>query len=277
MPEHKHPEVFDVLSCEFGCNVGPASGTSQTVFDVMETMREVEKEAKSRRKTGVFRGGVDRLFSKFDEDLNINDFMRSYKPLKPTPMPTESQLNAAFESMGKHTEADRNYDCHACGYRSCKDMAIAVCRGLNNPNNCIVHAKSVLIARHSELASQHERLAEITNECLELAEHLKKDMESITSNMDTINDSTAKTSERAGVVNDLLKNIVTFCNNNSTMDANSVKQMVNILEMTISAFSMLDDNVNRTNESSAVINQMIGEIKKLVDEINETLIRTQEA
>ena len=74
MPEHKHPEVFDVLSCEFGCNVGPASGTNQTVFDVMATMREVEKEAKKKRKTGLFRSGDDKLFKKFDEKLNISDY-----------------------------------------------------------------------------------------------------------------------------------------------------------------------------------------------------------
>ena len=49
MPAFKHPEVFDVLSCEFGCNVGPGTGTKQTVFDVMAYMREIEREAKSRR------------------------------------------------------------------------------------------------------------------------------------------------------------------------------------------------------------------------------------
>ena len=278
MPEHKHPEVFDVLSCEFGCNVGPASDTEQTVFDVMATMREVEKEAKSRRKkSGVFRGSEDKLFAKFDDELNINDFMRNYKPLKPSPLPSDEQLDAVFESMGKHTDADRNFNCHACGYKSCKDMAIAICRGLNNPENCIVHAKSVLVARHSELTAQHERLAEITDECLALATRLKNDMKDITDNMNTIGESNAKTSERARVVNDLLKNIVTFCNDNSTMDADSVKQMITILEMTISAFSALDDNVNATNASSNVINQMINEITKLVDEINQTLIQTQKA
>lgn len=275
MPEYKHPEVFDVLSCEFGCNVGPASGTEQTVFDVMATMREVEKEAKSRRKTGVFRSGEDRLFRKFDEELRLEDFMRNYKPLKPTPQPTEKQLDAVFESMGKHTEADRHFDCHACGYRSCKDMAIAICRGLNNPNNCIVHAKTVLMARHSALATQHERLAEITNECLELSEKLKNDVKNINDNMATIGDSTAKTSERATVVNDLLRNIVTFCNDNDTMDADSVRQMVSILETTIKAFGALDDNVNTTNESSGVINKLVVEITKLVDEINDTLVKTQ--
>ncbi len=277
MPEFKHPEVFDVLSCEFGCNVGPASGTEQTVFDVMATMREVEKEAKKRRKTGVFRNGEDRLFKHFDEVLDPKDFVRTYKPAKPTPMPTEKQLDAVFEQMGKHTEADRNFNCHACGYRSCRDMAIAISRGLNNPNNCIVHAKSVLLARHSALASQHEKLAEITNECLELSERLKRDIGDITKNMDTIGDSTAKTSERAAVVNDLLRNVVAFCEDNSTMDADSVTQLIGILETTIGAFSALDDNVSATNESSGEIHSMIDEITKLVDKINETLCKTQEA
>lgn len=271
MPEFKHPELFDVLSCEFGCNIGPASGTDQTVFDVMATMREVEKEAKKRRKAGFMGRGDDKLFKKFDEELKLSDFFRTYKPATPTPIPTESQLDSIFESLGKHTEADRNFNCHACGYRSCREMAIAIFRGLNTPDNCIVHAKSVLIAKHSALAAQHEKLAEITYECLELSEQLKRDVDMIGENMDNIEDSTTKTSERAGVVNNLLKNIVSFCNDNSTMDADSVGQLVSILETTISAFSALDENINTTNASSNIINKAIMKITKLVDEINETL------
>ena len=277
MPEYKHPEVFDVLSCEFGCNVGPASGTSQTVFDVMSTMREVEKEAKKRRKTtGPFRFGEDKLFKRFDEMLDIADFMRNYTPMNPSPIPTGKQLDAVYSMMGKHTEADRNYNCHACGYRSCREMAIAICRGLNTPENCIVHAKSVLIARHSELAIQHEKLAEITNECLELSEKLKHDINQITENVNTIGKSTSKTSQKAGQVNDLLNNIIMFCNANESMDAEGVQQMAVILQTTIKAFSVLDDNVNTTNKSTAIINNSIAEITRLIDEINITLHKTEQ-
>ncbi|MBR6046147.1 MAG: 4Fe-4S binding protein [Ruminococcus sp.] len=275
MPEFKHPEVFDVLSCEFGCNVGPASGTKQTVFDVMATMREIEKEAKKRRKTGVFGGGQDKLFKKFDDELRIGDFMRGYKPTTPTPLPTDRQLDAVFEMMGKHTEEERNFNCHACGYRSCKDMAIAICRGLNTADNCIVHAKTVLTARHSELTAQHELLSEITNECLTLSDKLREDLKNINSNMDTIGDSTAKTSERAGVVNELLTNVIAFCNANPTMDASSTKQLVEILETTLDAFNALDDNVNVTNESSETIRGSITEISRLVDSINDSLRKSE--
>lgn len=276
MPEFKHPEVFDVLSCEFGCNIGPAAGnTAQTMFDVMTIMKEIEKNAKERRKTSGFRGGGDdKLFKKFDDELKIADFMRNYRPSKTTPVPTEKQLEGIYEMMGKHTESDRHYNCHSCGYTSCRDMAIAIFRGLNTPDNCIVHAKSVLVAKHSALAAQHERLEEITTECLELSDKLKADISAINENMNTIGESNAATSERASVVNSLLKNVVTFCNSNSTMDTATVQQLVSILETTISAFSALDDNVNTTNESSAMIKKSIDEITTVIDKINDELHKT---
>lgn len=274
MPDFKHPEVFDVLSCEFGCNVGPGSDTKQTMFDVMATMREIEKDTKKKRKTGAF-GGADKLFEKFDKDLKVSDFMRTYQAVTPTPPPTDRQLDAVFEMMGKHTDEERNFNCHACGYKSCKDMATAICRGLNSADNCVVHAKTVLTARHSDLTRQHELLSEITNECLTLSDKLKSSLVSINSNMDTIGDSTHKTSERANVVNDLLTNVIDFCKANTTMDSGSVGQLVEILETTLDAFKALDENVNVTNESSDVIRSSISEISGLVDNINENLKKTE--
>ncbi|MBQ1518540.1 MAG: 4Fe-4S binding protein [Ruminococcus sp.] len=279
MPEAKHPQVYDVLSCEFGCNIGPGTGNNLTGFDVMATMRGVEQEAKSRRKsTGIMGRGEDRLFKKFEEelDLQINDFFRTYRPTMPTPAPTDAQLEAIYEKMGKHTEADRKYDCHACGYNSCRDMAIAIFRGLNTPSNCIVHAKSVLLARHSAITKQQEYLADITSECLELSAKLKNDISKISDNLSDIGDFTNSTGERADVVKDLLENVVEFCRQNPTMDEDSVVQLTGILETTINAFSALDDNVVSTHESSEAIHQSIADITELVEKINETLIKTEE-
>ena len=173
-----------------------------------------------------------------------------------------------------HTEEDRSYDCHACGYATCRDMAIAIYRGLNTPDNCIVHAKSVLLARHSVLNRQNEKLAEITEEVLALSDKLKENVSKITDNMQNIGESTSATSDRAAVVKDLLENVVSFCNDNSTMDADSVSQLTSILETTIDAFSALDDNVTITNESSETINASINDIISLVGDINEVLVKT---
>ena len=277
MSESKHPQVFDVLSCEFGCNVGPATGTNQSVFDVMATMRSIEADAKSRRKSGGLMGrGEDKLFKKFDDELRLADFFRTYKPSMPSPVPTDAQLDPIFEKMGMHTDNERKYDCHACGYNSCRDMAIAIFRGLNTPSNCIVHAKSVLLARHSALTKQHERLSEITAECLEISSKLKTNIANIGESTSNIRESTAATEERATVVKDLLENVVEFCRQNPTMDGDSVEQLTGILETTIDAFSSLYDNTNLTKESSKVINDTIADIVKLVEDINKTLVKTED-
>ena len=276
MPESKHPQVFDVLSCEFGCNVGPAAKTNQTVFDVMAIMRKVERDAKNRRKSGFMGRGDDKLFKRFDDELRLSDFLRNYKPSVPTPIPSEQQLEPIYAKMGKHTKEDKEYNCHACGFDSCRDMAIAIARGLNTPENCVIHAKSVLLARHSALALQHEKLAEITSECLELSGKLKEDVTNITSSMNSIDESTSATKERATVVKDLLQNIVTFCSENPTMDSESVNQLIGILNMTIDAFSALDDNVSITNESSEAISNSISEITSLVEDLNKVLVKTTE-
>ena len=129
----------------------------------------------------------------------------------------------------------------------------------------------MLTARHSNLQKQHELLSEITSECLALSDKLKESLVNINTNMDTIGDSTHKTSERANVVNDLLTSVIAFCKSNTTMDAGSVGQLVEILETTLDAFKDLDNNVNVTNESSDIIRESIKDISGLVDSINENL------
>lgn len=270
----KRPDVFDTLSCEFGCNLGPAAETKNTPFDVMKIMRDIERDAKKRRKTNVFRPGEDKLFKKFDEEFSIEDFLRTYKTSNTSPIPSEKQLDAIYKLMGKNTQAEKCYDCRACGYNSCHDMATAICRGLNTPNNCVVHAKSELTARHTELAANQEKLIENKEICITLSKELKSKMDSIKSNLAAITESTNKTSERSRVVNDLLTNIITFCQNNETLNAEGINQMIVILETTLKAFNGLDENITTTNKSSGLIKQSVAEVKELIESINKTLSET---
>jgi len=277
MPEGKHPQVFDVLSCEFGCNVGPAAKTDQTLFDVMDVMRKVENEAKNRRKSGFMGRGEDKLFKRFDEELRPSDFVRNYKPAVPSPLPSQQQLDEVYKKLGKVTQEDKEYNCHACGFNSCKEMAVAIARGLNLPENCIVHAKAAMGSAPSvSTDGSSEEFKAITAECLELSEKLKADIDNITSSTGMIDESTSATKERAATVKDLLRNVVTFCSDNPTMDSDSVDQLIGILNTTIEAFSALDDNVSVTTESSEAINQSAAKISSLVESINKALGKTAE-
>ena len=251
MPEQKLPKILDILSFEYGCNMGPASTSDQSCYETLKTMRDIEEEARARRKTtgGVFRNTEDKLFRRFDEELKISDFLRSYKPTKPSMLPSDAQLEPIFASMDLNTEKERCIDCSACGFKSCREMATAIFRGLNVPDNCIHHAKTALSGGGGG------------QENYQLSSELKAAVIGIQNDVDEINKSADSTGERAKVVNDLLHNIVAFCNNNPVMDESSVKMLTSILETTMTALSAFNQNVTETQGATKSISDAIAKLK----------------
>lgn len=274
MPEFKHPEVFDVLSCEFGCNTGPATCTNQTIFDIMATMRDVEKETKKKRKTALFNANADKQFKQFDDNLNYKNFLRTYNPRTKSQPVYESQLDDIFKSMGKITTADKHFNCHACGYKSCVDMATAIYRGLNVPDNCIVHAKQVLNERHNALTNEHDQLTKMVACSRSFSDNLVQDIEIITEGIHTINDSNLGISKKAKNVHELLTKMVEFCGQHDELDNETLLKLSNFLERTASAFLTLDSNVTETAQSTEAISESIDELTRVVEELNVMLHET---
>lgn len=280
LSENNKPEVFDVLSCEHGCNVGAGTGSVRTVFDVNATMREVEKEAKSRRKTsgGFFRGAEDKLFKEFDNELNINDFLRQYTAAVPSPLPNMQVLEPIFNSMGKHTENERNFNCHACGYRSCREMATAISRGLNVPDNCAVYAKNVLAKQKEDLQARHVALAVMTEQVSALSERLNVDINTISEKMGAIRTTNGKTVDRAKDVKNLMTQLREFGENFKGLsddDISDVKsimsQLVEVMDAVLGAFEGVDEFVSASDTETSAVDAQIDNMKQLVQEINSVL------
>ena len=194
--DSNRPEIMDVISCEYGCAMGPAADIKSSPFTVMKLINNLESEAKKRRKTSVFRQAEDKLFKKFDEELQVEDFMRTNKPQMTSPIPSDVQLDTVFKMMGKDTDAAKCYDCRACGYNSCREMATAICRGLNSPNNCIIRSKDLLVELQKGINEQEEKYTEITNKCRDLFEDLQEKFGNVKTNAVTLEESSAKTSEK---------------------------------------------------------------------------------
>lgn len=278
LPEIKKPEVFDVLSCEFGCNVGAGTGTKRTIFDAMETMREVEKEAKSRRKVGgglFFRGAEDKLFKKFDDELNLKDFLRDYKGGKSSRTPAESDIMEIFKKMGKTTETEQKFDCHACGYRSCRDMAIAIYRGLNVPENCS-RAKNILISK------QHKELEEITSQIAEMSISLNGDVQGISQNMNDIRSFNQKSIGRTASVKDLMLRLKEYSHQLDDLRAMpedtatlTLEQFKEAMSAVISAFDGVDEFMKTSNEETTAVDGRLSEIQSIIDDINDALEKTK--
>ncbi len=256
MPEQKQPQIFDVLSCEYGCNNGPASNSDQSCFEMFRSMHDIEVEARARRKTtgGVFRNSEDKLFRRFDEELKVSDFLRSYKPTKPSIVPSNAQLEPIFASLDMTTDKERCIDCSACGYQSCREMATAIFRGLNTPDNCIYHTKNAMSATNVGTDVNYQQLST----------ELKSAVIEIQNDVAAISQSANSTQGRVGMVGDLLRNIITFCNNNPVMDESSVKQLTSILETTTSALGAFNQNILDTQNATQKISEIIQKLNGMV-------------
>lgn len=272
--DSNRPEIMDVISCEYGCAMGPAADIKSSPFTVMKLINNLESEAKKRRKTSVFRQAEDKLFKKFDEELQVEDFMRTNKPQMTSPIPSDVQLDTVFKMMGKDTDAAKCYDCRACGYNSCREMATAICRGLNSPNNCIIRSKDLLVELQKGINEQEEKYTEITNKCRDLFEDLQEKFGNVKTNAVTLEESSAKTSEKTKVLNDLVTNIIIFCKNNDSLNKEGINQMIVILETTLKSLQSLDESVGTTNENFDKISATVDEIKTVIENIDKTLNET---
>lgn len=151
------PVVYDVLSCEFGCNSGAGAREDFNTFNAYDIMINAKSWANQRKKSDRFHSGV---FKK----LKLEDFLRGYKDRSISAKPTEADINNVFNLMDKRTDADRHIDCHACGYKSCRHMAMTIYAGNNTPSNCVVFEKNQMMKMKAEVEKQHESLNDAVRE-----------------------------------------------------------------------------------------------------------------
>lgn len=198
------PAVYDVLSCEFGCNSGVGAAKKFDLFDAYSIMTDIKQQASSQKDKKRF---PKHVFKKLD----INDFMRKYEDRNVRHSCTAAQLNEIFMSMEKQTDADKHIDCHACGYKSCYDMALAISAGCNVTTNCIMYEKKRTQMLQIEAQQEHQRLSEavaeiknaletLQNKVLPIAEHTENNR---LKNDSAVQYMTALDAEISSVITDL--------------------------------------------------------------------------
>ena len=144
-PELFLPEIFDVLNCEEGCNIGPAAAHTKNLFEIDKTMDENRQKAAEARKREYY----DSVYRKFDSAFDLSHFIREYVPVTvPDPKIDESDIEKAFELLGKTDYEKQHVDCGSCGSDTCYKMARKIALGVNIINNCIVNTMDTAKKEH---------------------------------------------------------------------------------------------------------------------------------
>lgn len=172
----KAPVLIDCLNCELGCNGGSGTMGKDKTCDELEYSINQRREKMVKPVKGFralrYRRQLEKtinsywapgLYQRCYEDRSQRNTIR---------IPSEKELWKVLETLGKTREKDI-YNCCACGYNSCRGMAIALYNGINRPENCFHYTTDVMLHRYAdEKARQAEEAAQLTLE----AEETKREM-----------------------------------------------------------------------------------------------------
>lgn len=241
------PDVFDVLSCEFGCNSGAAMGKRHNLFKVNRVMHEVS-EYTTEKRIEQSNEGEDKQFKEFSEKLEVGDFIRTYEALKANKVKiTDEDIELAFVQLDKNTITERNHNCAACGYETCYEMACAIAKGHNTPSNCMQKMFNTVKKDKEHANNIHFEIEKLTSDLqavvLSLADNIsivndrtknieninkisKNDMEVLSEKMDNLSVLLANVSEHITNINDGIKQYSLM-----TQDIENIAKQINILAL----------------------------------------------
>lgn len=201
------PDVFDVLSCGRGCGSGPAIGTPLSVYRMSGILNGIEKYNRNNR-VKFDRKGRDKQFLAFDKELNLEDFLRSYEkhPVE-TASYTDEQIDEVLHSLGKNTETEMNYNCHACGFATCRELAKAILDGTSTKNSCGQYTLHEADRRAAQIEQTNASISDITSQLSDVVSRLTDSISSVTESTGGITELNSQNHEQAerlsGVVTEL--------------------------------------------------------------------------
>ncbi len=203
--KEKLPTVYDVLSCEFGCNSGVGARDQFDSFNAYDVMINARKWATNQSASKRFH---KRTFKK----LVLEDFCRGYTNRSVSEPATEAQINEVFDQMGKHTKLEREYDCHACGYKSCRHMALSIIAGNNTAMNCIQYEKAHLKELQDQTQQEHDELSQSVYEIKTALASLQDKVMPIAANSEEHLERNSEVMDEMKTLNDQIQGIVDSIN-----------------------------------------------------------------
>jgi len=215
--------LIDCLSCGMGCNGGPGTVNQRAHPD--ELLSKIESRSKSardrhgtlgkhlaRRKSDKRKPKflqVSKLEKSIDGYWTEGLYNRSYTDRswvvgKHFRQPSKEEIRGLHLKMHK-TKPEDYLNCHACGYESCDQMAVACINGLNCFAHCRHYAdveKTIMEKKHKEeLVALLSRVHRITQD------EVNKNVDGIASLSAHIDKSTASILNSFTATEDIVKGV----------------------------------------------------------------------
>lgn len=143
---------FNLFYCE-GCLMGPGTSRGGKKF----IRRTLVTEYANKRLLDFNEKEWKESIKQFIDFDHSRGFASDDQRL---PEPSEEEIQEVLKVIGK-TDYDDNVGCEACGYKSCKDFAYSVSKGLAKPDMCITFSLKNKQEYIKALKTSNDNLAKI--------------------------------------------------------------------------------------------------------------------
>ena len=223
----RFPYLFiDALNCTNGCLYGPGVEARKTLDESTfisiqkikaNSKKDNSKDAWSRKLTPAKR--LEALNKQF-ASLDLNDFVRKYTDRSKEcayKEPSESEIIKLYGQMNKDTEEKRSINCGCCGYRTCRDMAIAIYNGINHVHNCVHYMSDQAYEEKDKAVALADEVRQARDEMQEkkrsLSEGIKENFDNLTESITQIEMTSADNAKQTSGIYDAMTQVDDFANN----------------------------------------------------------------
>ena len=258
-------KLVDCLNCEKGCNRGGGTTNHEMSLDELESYvenRSQERckewntldEKKKNKALKALNKTIDDYWQPGIYERKYTDRSSVFHSL--IKEPTHQQLVDILTQMGKHGKEDM-YDCGACGYTSCKQMAMAIFNGKNKPQNCHHYVLKQVNENHTEEMNQKAR--EITLESVAMLEETRGNVASLTQ---VTNRMIQNVSDSSSSIEQMLKNIgsINKIIDNNFMIVNELEDATNIGRTNLQEVTALVGDIEKESKQLVEMSKVIGQI-----------------
>ncbi len=269
--EQFKPQVFDVLNCQFGCNGGTAVGQNYQLFQMNSIMHDVEQFTREKRKKEITKKGVDKQFEFFDKKLKFEDFVRTYVANEEIiNTPSEQQIEAAFEKLNKRTEQEKTFDCHACGYKTCREMAVAIAKGVNQPLNCNQNVLYISKEEKKAIEATNEKISLLINDLEQVMKVLNDNVNRVSLGTDKISNLGIKSSDDMNTVSKYMNELHKLCDN-IKLSTVEISKGIDEYRMMTRNVHTIADNINLLSLNASIEAARAGEAGKGFSVVAESI------